>query len=114
VALSIDSSRAIRGPTARRQLVEALRDASSDSQESDWLEWKSQVDLSAKHWHGELARQIFGMANRSPERAARSAGGHGYIVCGVHPGSVDGVAFLDPADLESAISRYTGRGNGPI
>lgn len=114
MALSIDTTKAIRGPTARRELVEAIRDASPDTQETDWLEWKSQVDLDAKHWHGALARQILGMANRPPERAARSTGGHGYIVCGAQPGSIEGVTLLDPADLESAIGRYTGRGNGPI
>lgn len=114
MGLQIDTTNGIRGPLARRALVEAIRDAPPDVQETDWLEWKSEVDLSAKHWHGELARQILGMANRPPDRAARSAAGHAYVVCGAEPGAIKGVAVLDPADLESVIGRYTGRGNGPV
>lgn len=114
MALPGDVSKPLRGPTARKELVLAIRDPSDGIQETDWIEWKSAVDLNSKSWQGEIARQVLAMANRPRERAIRCVGGYGYVVLGVAPGQLHGVEVLDPADLESAIGRYTGRGDGPV
>ena len=76
--------------------------------ETDWLEWKSTVDLSAKKWHFEISRQILGMSNRMPDTASRNHHGLGYILFGMKPGVVTGVERLDPAILEDAINSYLG------
>ena len=80
--------------------------------ETEWIEWKSCLDLSARSTRATLARHIIGMANRRVEEAARFAGGYGYILVGVEPGSRCGVTAVDPADLQPGIAPYLGS-HGP-
>jgi hypothetical protein len=82
--------------------------AASPNDETDWLEWKSGMDLGQKDSHVTIARHILGMANRRVADAVRQAGGCGYIVIGAEPGSVAGVAEADPADLSQAVEVYLG------
>jgi hypothetical protein len=113
VALPIDTTSAVRGPSARLALVKALRDASTSEPETDWIEWKSEADLTAKAWQGELASHILGFANRDPKVAARNVEGYAYLLVGVEAGALAGVAPLDPAKLDDGLSRYLGGADGP-
>ncbi len=61
-----------------------------DEDERDWIEWKSDHDLTTKSTHGTIARHILGMANRQPDAAAPHIQGCGYIVGGTEPGSERG------------------------
>jgi hypothetical protein len=88
-------------------LVEAVLNA-SENDESDWIEWKSGLDLRGKETQGTLARHILGMANRRPEHAARYAAGCGYIIVGAEPGRCAGVAEVDPAVLSQGMHPYLG------
>lgn len=82
--------------------------AASSADESDWVEWKSSLDLSDKAVRGTLARHILGLANRPPEEAARHAAGRGFVVVGAEPGSRPGISAADPADLSQGINAFLG------
>ncbi|MBO8187284.1 AlbA family DNA-binding domain-containing protein [Streptomyces spirodelae] len=107
MALNIDQTSPFRSPLQLRALVEAVKDA-GEHDENDWIEWKSNYDLSEKKSKALLARHILAMANRSVERSRQAAGGFGYILVGVEPGNLAGVETIDLADLESGIRPYLG------
>ena len=68
VAISFDSSAAPGTAAEAAAIVDAVL-AASPTDELDWIEWKSTLDLSSKTVQGTLARHILGMANRPPSRA---------------------------------------------
>jgi hypothetical protein len=107
MALNVDHSKAFRTPLQLRSLVEAVKNA-GEHDENDWIEWKSNYNLSEKQTKATLARHILAMANRSVEKSSQVANGYGYILVGVEPGGVSGVATIDLADLESGIRPYLG------
>ena len=111
VAVLIDARVPLRSPPELVGLVSAIV-AASPNDETDWLEWKSGMDLGRKETQVTIARHILGMANRRVADALRQVGGCGYIVIGAEPGSVTGVTEADPADLSQAIQAYLGSG-GP-
>lgn len=111
MTLSIDSSRPVRGPAARQALVAAVHGA-QDHNEYDWIEWKLPIALGRAEGNFALAKQVLGMANREPNRAAQNVAGHGYVLVGVQPGDVPGMDPTDPADLEGWINKYVGQ-DGP-
>jgi hypothetical protein len=94
-----------------KELVQGVAGA-GPADETDWVEWKSTLNLSDKGDCFAIARTILGMANRDPNSLRRS--GHGYILVGVEPGNVTGIEEEDPSALEPRISTYTGGSNGPI
>lgn len=86
MALDFDSRRAPRLPSEYLKLVQAVRRATS-ADETDWLEWKSTLDLQPanradKSGLAHIARAIIGFANRMPDVARRHAEGHGLLVVG--------------------------------
>jgi hypothetical protein len=104
-----DFSRAARRPADRRALVEHVHRGGPGTIESDWLEWKSRLDLGRTAQRAVAAKHILGFANRGPDRARRNAAGCGYLLIGVEPGCLTGVPEAwDPAQLESWIGRYVG------
>ncbi|MFC8822427.1 AlbA family DNA-binding domain-containing protein [Streptomyces rochei] len=107
MALNVDHSKAFRTPLQLRSLVEAVKLA-GEHDENDWIEWKSNYNLSEKQTKATLARHILAMANRSVEKSTQAANGYGYILVGVEPGAVTGVTTIDLADLESGIRPYLG------
>lgn len=107
VAVLIDARVPLRSPLELAGLVSAIV-AASPNDETDWLEWKSGLDLARKDSHVTIARHILGLSNRRVADAIRQAGGCGYIVIGAEPGSVTGVTEVDPADLSQAIQVYLG------
>jgi hypothetical protein len=113
MGLAIDTTRAVRGPRARLELVGALLAAPPSEPETDWIEWKGEADLKAKAWRGELASHVLGFANRDPLLAARNFEGHAYLLVGVQPGRLGGVEALDPAQLDDGVAPYLGGAEGP-
>ncbi|MFF7393169.1 helix-turn-helix domain-containing protein [Streptomyces scabiei] len=107
MALNVSTDRPLRSPRQLLELVTAIRDA-GEHDENDWIEWKSSYDLTKKEIRATLARHIIGMANRMPEKSAAICQGYGYIVIGVEPGNVEGVASIDLADLDSGLQPYLG------
>ncbi len=112
VTLAVDTTSALRGTTDLRRLVEAIV-AAADHDEADWIEWKSNLDLTTKDGCFSIARTVLGMANRLTERAALTCEGLGYVVVGAEPGSLEGVASVDPAHLDQLIDPYLGGADGP-
>ncbi|MGN9756046.1 AlbA family DNA-binding domain-containing protein [Streptomyces sp. SD31] len=111
MTLNVSTDRPLRSPRQLLDLVTAIRDA-AEHDESDWIEWKSNLDLTKKEVKATLARHIIGMANRIPEKSAATCGGYGYIAIGVEPENVEGVTSLDLADLDSGLQAYLGH-QGP-
>ncbi len=112
MALDIDTSSALRRPRELTALVRAIEKA-HDGDESDWLEWKSDLDLGAATGRIHVARAVLGLANRPPERAAAHCDGVGYVVVGVEPGNLGGATPVDPAALDDGLSPYLGGAKGP-
>lgn len=106
--MSIDWSKAARRPLERRAIVEWILQEATDSAESDYLEWKTGYDLTGVPGRLATARQVIGLANRHPDRAARHVEGCGYLLLGVEPGNLVGMPEHDPADLENWLTPYLG------
>ena len=90
-----------------RSLAKEIHDGIIGS-ETDWLEWKSALDLAKAKARFEVSRQILGMANRAPGLARRNRGGYGYILVGVEQGAMRGTDRFDPAQLHDWINPYIG------
>ncbi|MDE0666776.1 MAG: ATP-binding protein [Acidimicrobiaceae bacterium] len=90
-----------------RSLAKEIRDGITDI-ETDWLEWKSALDLATPGGRFRVSKQILGIANRVPGLARRNCGGHGYILVGVEQGAMPGTAQYDPAQLHDGINPYIG------
>ena len=99
-----------RGSLSDEQLRSLAKEihAGIAGSETDWLEWKSALDLTAAAARFEASRQILGMANRVPGLARRNCSGYGYILVGVEPGAMPGTARFDPAQLHDWIDPYIG------
>ncbi|MGC4769244.1 hypothetical protein ACLQ25_09720 [Micromonospora sp. DT44] len=105
--LDFDSSRAPMTSRDYLSLAMAVKDA-RDSDESDWIEWKSTLDLASVDGKVAVARGIIGMANRSPSVASSHCEGRSFFVVGIHPGAVPGIDEIDPAVLEDRLRPYLG------
>ena len=108
VTLNLDISAPIRSLARQRELVMAIYSAPLSTQETNWVEWKSEVDLGEKRWQAQLSRQVLGMANRDPDVAAKAVDGSGFIVVGVHPGELVGTVVYDTAKIEAWLTPYVG------
>lgn len=112
MTLAIDTGRAVASHGARVDLVRALLAAPAGELETDYLEWKTGVELSV--WAAPISRHILGFANREPQRAGRYFAGFAYFVLGAGPdGDLTGVTWADSADLSNWIDRYVGGHQGP-
>lgn len=112
MSLSIDTSHPMRRPSELEALVRAVIDAVAED-EAEWIEWKSNLALDNTEGWFSISKQVLGMANRSPERAARFVGGLGYLVVGVEPARLLGVNPVDVAKLDAYLQRYLGS-SGPV
>lgn len=112
MVISIDTSRPHRRPLELLELVEAVEKA-LPADESSWIEWKSQLDLTTAEGAFKVARAILSFANRMPEAAAKTCGGLAYFILGAEPGNVPGTPEIDPADLDQALLKYLGS-DGPL
>lgn len=103
---NIDTSRALRTDDELRALIEAIYSSPAESQETNWLEWKSRLDLTKAAGKFAVAKAILGFANRSVEQAQLAGEGVAYMVVGVEPGAAAGVGTFDHADLGQGIKTY--------
>ena len=103
---ALDTSKQFRSIKELEVLVKAISLAPSTESEPDWLEWKSEADLTNRRWQAQIAKCIAGFANRDPIVAKRWAGGCSYLVIGAEPGNVTGVTTIDNARLQDGIVRF--------
>ena len=101
--LNVDPTRLPGRPAEWVSFLAAVEHAASGDEQT-WLEWKSTLDLTSRHDVGMiLSKAILAMANRDPEDAARTMGGHGIVIVGLEAGTVHGVSHLDNADLDKTV-----------
>ncbi len=112
MAITIDTSRALRRPLELVMLVEAIVKA-GPADETFWIEWKSELDLTKPLGAFKAARAILSFANRMPNTAATICEGLSYLIVGAEAGSSAGTPALDAADLEQALIKYLGS-DGPV
>jgi hypothetical protein len=108
VTLSVDSSWPFRSHGRRAELVRAVL-GGGEHDETDWLEWKSTLDLGKPEGRFKLARAVLGFSNRSVAAAAKHAEGTAYLVVGAsHGHDLQGVKTVDLANLSQALTQYVG------
>lgn len=110
VTLTIDTGKALRKGEQLEQLVRAIATADSED-ETNWLEWKSRLDLTKNDDRGKLAKGILGFSNRPSDIASRHCEGCGYFIVGADHGGVYGIDKVDLADLEKALAAWLGTGS---
>lgn len=111
MALNFDTRLTPTRPGELYELANCVLKA-GETDESDWIEWKSRLDDETEKIGFQIARQILGMSNRMPESAKRNCEGLGYVFFGLEPGLVHGFPKLDPSELTNAVDPYVGS-NGP-
>ena len=111
VTISISTDRRLERAEDLVALVRAVLSAPSDEPETDALEWKGGLDLGSRKSKFDLACQVLGFGNRSVASARRSFDGHAYLLCGVEPGDLCGVAMPDPATLTNALGTFVAHGH---
>lgn len=104
--LNFDASQPLRNPRHYATLLEAIHKA-HPSDETHWLEWKSELDLKSAEGRFALAKEILAMCNRWPADM-QSIAGRGVVVVGMAPGAATGVRRIDPADLYQRLAPYLG------
>jgi hypothetical protein len=109
--IDFDLSRRPSRPLEWVALAEAIRDA-DELDESQWLEFKSQLDWSNAAHLANLSRAILGLANRDPALSRRTLEGRSIVSIGLAPGVLQGVERIDPADLDAKLRPYLGE-DGP-
>jgi hypothetical protein len=103
---NIDTTRDLRTPDELRELVEAIHNSPANAQETNWLDWKSSLDLGTPEGRFAVAKAILGFANRSVEQVHLKCVGVAYMVVGVEPGAALGVTPVDHASLAQRIKTY--------
>jgi len=102
----INTTRALRTDDELLRLVAAIHGSRAVAQETNWLEWKSTLDLSTAAGKFAVAKAVLGFANRSVDDARLHCGGVAYMVVGVEPGTAAGIPAIDHADLTPGIKTY--------
>lgn len=103
--IDFDTSQYPAGVMGWRWLLEAI-DNASPGDESEWIEFKANLDPRQKINRPVLAKAVVAFANREVARAAQHFDGHGLIVIGLEPGNLVGAPEIDPAELHDAIQPY--------
>lgn len=98
----------MRSLANQQQFIRAIVDAADSEQETEFVEWKVDVDLADKEWQATVGRHILGFANRHPDEAARWFEGCAYLVLGAAPGLLKGTDVHDIAKLDAWVSAYVG------
>lgn len=103
----IDTTRALRTVDELARLVAAIHGSRPETQETNWLEWKSSLDLNTAAGKFAVAKAVLGFANRPVEQAQLACEGVAYMAVGVQPEIAAGVAVVDHAALSQGIKTYT-------
>jgi hypothetical protein len=99
--LQVETTRAARSHADKLALVTAVVNAAPGEPETDWIEWKSQLDLTTADDRFKCVKAILGFGNRDPAFARNHADGCAYFVVGAAPGGAGGTTRHDPADVEN-------------
>jgi hypothetical protein len=110
MTLTVDTRRAFRTPDELAGLVKAVAEAPAGTDETNWVEFKTGLDLEKPHGKFTAARAILAFANRSPKVAAHACEGVAYVIVGAEPQNVTGVVRIDHASLSQKLST-SGRGS---
>lgn len=113
MALDYDQTMAAVRLDQKQALITAVYKAGA-ADEVGWLEWKSRLDLTDRRSFFTIAKAVLGFANRMPDRALRTAGGHGYLLVGVEPGQARGIDEIDSVELYRNLESYLGSDIGRI
>lgn len=103
--IDFDTSQYPAGALGWHGLLEAI-DSASPGDESEWIEFKANLDPRQKVDRPALAKAIVAFANRDVARAAQHFEGRGLIVIGLEPGNLVGAPEIDPAKLHDAVQPY--------
>lgn len=103
----IDATRAMRTDDELYSLIEAVHGSPADAQETNWLEWKSGLELTSAAGKFAMTKAILGFSNRSVEQAQLACEGVAYMLVGVQPLTAAGIEVIDHADLGQGIGSYT-------
>jgi hypothetical protein len=107
MTLDFRTDEPVVGLAQQRELIQAVLNASS-ADETRWLEWKSQLDVSKPEGAFAVAKAILGFANRMPDVAEQWADGHAYLLVGAEEGGVRGVPTHDIEKVDAWLGRYLG------
>ncbi|WP_329625840.1 hypothetical protein OG357_38040 (plasmid) [Streptomyces sp. NBC_01255] len=107
MTLDFNADEPVVGLARQRELIRAVGNASS-ADETRWLEWKSQHDVSKAAGAFAVSKAILGFANRMPDVAEQWAGGHAYLLVGVDEDAIYGVPTHDVEKVDSWLRRYLG------
>ncbi|MFJ6411139.1 helix-turn-helix domain-containing protein [Streptomyces hydrogenans] len=113
MALDYDQTAAAVRLDQKQALITATYRADA-TDEVGWLEWKSHLDLTDRRSFFTIAKAVLGFANRMPDRALRTAEGHGYLLVGVEPGQARGVEEIDSVELYRNLESYLGSDIGRL
>lgn len=111
MGLNIDTTIALRTPGQLANLVNAIL-AADPVDETHWLEWKTDVNLTDRQWQARIAKFVLGVANRRPQVADPACEGCAYMALGVAPGKLSGCVLPDSAQLDDGFRRFLGA-DGP-
>lgn len=106
MALDLDTRNDFRTAAELAGLVEAIAHAPAGEQETNWVEWKSSLDLGTPAGKFAVAKCILGFANRAPGVAALHCRGAAYMIVGAEPQNVQGVPAMDHATLSQKLATY--------
>jgi hypothetical protein len=106
MALDIPTNRAFRTLDELTDLIKAIAEAPAGTQETNWVEWKTALDLETPAGKFTVGKAILGFSNRSPEVATQKCQGVAYMVIGVEPQNVVGTPLFDHAKLSQKIKTY--------
>ncbi|MET7869427.1 hypothetical protein [Streptomyces cyaneofuscatus] len=107
MTLDLRTDEPVVGLARQRELIQAVLEASS-ADETRWLEWKSNLDVSKAEGAFAVSKAILGFANRMPDIAQQWAEGHAYLLVGVEEGALYGVPKYDVEKVDPWLSRYIG------
>jgi hypothetical protein len=102
---TFDTTRASRTQNELRALVQAIHQSPTQTQETNWLEWKCS-DPSTTDGLTAVARTILGFSNRAVAVAQLACDGLAYMIVGVEPQSAPGVPVTDLAKLSQKLKSY--------
>jgi hypothetical protein len=88
--LEVDTTRPARSHGDKVALVRAVVAAPAGEPETDWAEWKSDLNLTDAEQRFKCVKAILGFGNRDPAHARRHADGCAYFIVGAEPGAVTG------------------------
>ncbi|MEU2263800.1 hypothetical protein ABZ557_26820 [Streptomyces sp. NPDC019645] len=107
MTLDFNADEPVVGLARQRELIRAVLNASS-ADETRWLEWKSQHDVSRAAGAFAVSKAILGFANRMPDVAEQWVGGHAYLLVGVDEDAIHGVPTHDVEKVDGWLRRYLG------